>query len=501
MLSERYDDMSKLEVKNVSKQFPGTLALNQVSVTFEGGQVHALLGKNGSGKSTLVNIIAGALSATEGQVFLDEKELRFKSPLEAQQKGIATVYQEFSLAPALSVTENIYLGRLPVKGILVDWKKANRMAQELLDDLKIDIPVTELVGDLSVWQCQMIEIAKAMSFQPKVLQLDEPTSSLAQHEVEALFELINRLKAKGVIVVYITHKLQELWKIADLCTVLRDGKYVGTRNMQDLSRQDLINMMFGDVTVETRPADLSYGEKEVLKVEHLSDGKKFQDVSFVLHEGEVLGIAGMLGSGRTELLSCIFGSMKIKSGRIYLNGEEIINPTPVSMRERGLAMTQEDRKRLGLNMQGSIADNLCAASIDRLGKGQFIDNKLWKKYIDRQVEGLDIKVADVNYLVSVLSGGNQQKVVVGNWLNTEPKVMLFDEPSRGIDVNAKQQIFQIIWNESRKGVSSIIVSTELEELIEVCHNILILRNGKIQEMVRPEEITVEDLYAKCMGEI
>lgn len=492
--------MSNLEVKNISKQYPGTLALDNISLNFESGKVHALIGKNGSGKSTLVNIIAGATGATKGQVFMDGEEVTFHSPLEAQNKGIATVYQENSLIPALTVTENIYLGRLPMKGFVVDWKRANKMAEDLLKDLNIDISVTKPIMNLSIWQCQMVEIAKAMSFSPKVLQLDEPTSSLAQHEVDSLFELIERLKKKDVIVIYISHKLQELWRIADYCTVFRDGKFIGTKEMKNFAHKELIRMMFGDVTIETRPKDLTYGKKEVLSVEHLSDGSKFSDITFALHDGEVLGIAGMLGTGRTELLSCLFGARKIYKGELYLNGEKIEKATPAKMKELGLAMTQEDRKRIGLNLNGSIADNLCYASINHLGKGQFVDKKIQKEFVDRQVDKLQIKVAETKYLVSSLSGGNQQKVVIGNWMNTDPKVMMFDEPSRGIDVSAKQQIFQIIWNESRKGISSIIVSTELEELIEVCHNILILRDGKIQEVVKPEDITVEDLYAKCMGE-
>lgn len=492
------NNKSTLVVRNISKQYPGTLALDRVSVTFEAGTVHALLGKNGSGKSTLVNIIAGAVPRTDGELFLDGQPLNVKSPDEAQKKGIATVYQELSLIPFLSVAENIYLGRLPKKGMLVDWKKTNSMARELLSDLNIDIPVTQTIDKLSVWQCQMIEIAKAMSFNPKVLQLDEPTSSLAQSEVESLFKLIRRLKEKGVIIIYISHKLQELWKIADKCSVLRDGKWIGTEEMAKLERRDLIRMMFGNVEIKSRPSDLSYSPDEVLRVEHLSDGRKFSDVSFTLHRGEVLGIAGMLGSGRTELLSCIFGAMKAQGGSVCVEGRPVDERTPEKMKELGIAMTQEDRKRIGLNLQGSISDNLCYASINHLGKGLFINEKTRDSYISRQVDALDIKVADVNYPVSSLSGGNQQKVVVGNWMNTEPKIMLFDEPSRGIDVNAKQQIFQIIWNGSRRGISSIIVSTELEELIEICHNILILKNGVIQECIKPEETTVEELYAKCM---
>ena len=491
--------MSVLETQDISKQYPGTLALDAVTVQFDSGKIHAFIGKNGSGKSTLINIFSGAVQPTSGKVLLDGKEIVFKNPAEAQAMGIATVYQELSLIPGMSVTENIFIGRLPMKGIAVDWKKARKMAASLLDELGIEISPDETVNHLSAWQCQMVEIAKAMSLQPKVLQLDEPTSSLAQHEVESLFRIIRKLKEKDVIILYITHKLQELWNIADTCTVLRDGRLIGSENMCDLDRRELIEMMFGDVEIRSRPNDLKYSDEVLLKVEGLSDGRKFSNVSFELRKGEILGIAGMLGVGRTELLSCIFGAQEAESGSIYLHGKKIVNPTPEKMNKLGVAMTQEDRKRIGINLNGRISDNLCYASLSRLGKGKVVNRKIEKKYIERQINDLNIKVTSANYLVSSLSGGNQQKVVIGNWLNIEPQLILMDEPSRGIDVNAKQQIFQIIWDQARKGISTIIVSTELEELLETCHRILIMRNGGIEKEVFPENVTVEDLYAICMG--
>ena len=492
--------MSVLETQQISKQYPGTLALDQVSVKFESGKIHALIGKNGSGKSTLINIFSGAVLPSGGKMFLDGKELSFKNPAQAQQAGFATVYQELSLIPGMSVAESIFIGRLPMKGPMIDWKKTRKMAKELLDELGIDISPDETISNLTAWQCQMVEIAKAMSLNPRVLQLDEPTSSLAQNEVESLFRIIRKLKEKDVIILYISHKLQELWNIADTCTVLRDGHLIGTKNMQDLDRRELIKMMFGDVKIQTRPEDLIYSDEVVLKVANLSDGRRFHDVSFELHKGEVLGIAGMLGAGRTELLSCIFGATKPIGGHIYLKGTEIKKHNPEIMNKLGVAMTQEDRKRIGINVNGRISDNLCYASLSRLGKGLVVDRNLEREYVNRQIKDLDIKVSNSDFLVSSLSGGNQQKVVVGNWLNIKPEVILLDEPSRGIDVNAKQQIFNIIWNQARKGISCIMVSSELEELIETCHRILIMRGGKIVEEISPENTTIEDLYAMCMGE-
>lgn len=491
--------MNKLETKNITKIYPGTVALNDITVSFDGGKVHALIGKNGSGKSTLIKIFSGAVEPTSGEVYLDSCKMDFKDPIDSLQKGIATVYQELSLVPGLSVAENIYMGRLPMKGRIVDWKKTYNNATKLLEDLEINISAHEMVYNLSLWQCQMIEIAKAMSYNPKVIQLDEPTSSLAQHEIRSLFKMIENLKSKGVIIIYVSHKLHELWQIADTCTVIRDGILIGTADMKNTTHKQIIHMMFGDVDIKTRPTDLNVSENIILSVKNLTLKNKFEDVTFDLRQGEILGIAGMLGSGRTELLKSIFGVENFDSGEIVLEGKTIKKPNPVNMKKNGVAFTPEDRKKEGLNLIGSVNDNLCYASLGLITKGAFVNKNIEKKFVDRQVKDLQIKVSDLNCQVNSLSGGNQQKVVVGNWLNTSPKVMFFDEPSRGIDVNAKQQIFQIMWEQSRKGISSIMVSSELEELIEVCHRILIICEGKIISEVYPEELKIEDLYTLCMG--
>ena len=495
--------MSVLEARNITKVFPGTVALDDVSVSFDSGKVHAIVGKNGSGKSTLLKIISGAQQATSGVLILDGKEVKIASTTDAFKDGIATVYQDLSLVPTLSVTENILLGRMPMKYGMIDWNAANTQVKNLLQELSIDIPVTAKVSSLSMWQRQMIEIAKAMSFNPKVLQLDEPTSSLARHEVAALFKMVRKLKEKDVIITYVSHKLQELWEIADDCTVIRDGKYIGKKDMKELSHRELIDMMFGDTQVQSRPDDLMVSDDVVLKVNNLTREGKFENVSFELHKGEVLGIAGMLGSGRTELLKSIFGADKFDSGTVEFGGQ-VINKHHSSlkkMKSLGMALTPEDRKTEGLVLMSSINRNLVYASLGVLSKFGFMNEKKEKEYIDRQVKDLQIKVASTSLPVTSLSGGNQQKVVVGNWLNTNPSVMLFDEPSRGIDVAAKQQIFKIMWDQSRKGISSIMVSSELEELLEVCQRILIMCEGKIVGEVNPDEIQTNELYALCMGDV
>lgn len=493
--------MSVLRTEHIAKQYPGCLALDNISVAFESGKVNALLGKNGSGKSTLVKCFAGAISPTSGSFYLDDQKLSFSSTSEANEKGFATVYQEMSLVPSLTVAENIFLGRMPKNGGLIDWKKANAMAKELLDKMGVDIDPRQIVSRLSMWQCQVVEITKAMSYHPKVLMLDEPTSSLATSEVECLFNVIRELKKQDIIIIYISHKLHEIPQITDTITVLRDGKLIGTVNTQEIDNEGIISMMFGDTQIRTRPADVIAGSEVVMEVKNLTRKNKFTDVSFQLHRGEVLGIAGMLGAGRTELLKSIFGADPYDSGEIYISGQKARRrASPISMKKMGLGLTPEDRKQEGLILIHSNRDNLCYASMDKTSHGWLESKRLRNAAAAKQIEDLQIKLPDINAPVSSLSGGNQQKVVVGNWLNTKPTIMMYDEPSRGIDVNAKQQIFEIMWAESRHGVSTIFVSSELEELLEVCHRILIMRNGKITGEVRPEDTDINRLYALSMGD-
>ena len=492
--------MSVLRTEGIIKDYPGTRALDDVTVSFDGGKVHAFIGKNGSGKSTLVKVFSGAIQPTDGKFFLDDRELHFASPMDAFEQGIATVYQELSLVPYLSVAENIYLGRLPKKGNVIDWKKTFDMAQALLKKMNVNIDPHEKIYKLSMWQCQVVEITKAMSFSPKVLMLDEPTSALAQNETQSLFEVIGTLRDQGVVIIYISHRLQEIWEIADTVTVLRDGKLIGKEEVKNIDHKGIINMMFGDVEIKSRPADLAVQQETVMKVSNLTRKGKFENVSFQLKKGEVLGVAGMLGAGRTELLRSLFGADDYDSGTVEINGKRAPRKvTPESMKKVGMGLTPEERKNQGVILIHSIRDNLCNACLDKISDHHIINKKRRDQFAQKQVEDLQIKIPSVMASAGSLSGGNQQKVVIGNWLNTDPKIMMYDEPSRGIDVKAKQQIFQIMWDQSRKGVSSVFVSSELEELMEVCHRILIMHMGKIIGEVYPENITIEQLYADCMG--
>jgi len=491
--------MSILRTEEITKIYPGTTALDNVTVSFDSGKVHAVIGKNGSGKSTLVKIFSGAIEQTSGRFFLDDSPLSFKDPIGAFKMGIAAVYQELSLVQGMTVAENILIGRLPMRGRFIDWKKTYILADELLKELNVDIPSDAYLYNLSMWQCQMLEIVKAMSYKPKVLLLDEPTSALASNEIQSLFNMIRTLKTKDVIIIYISHKLHELWQIADTCTVLRDGKNIGTVEMGNINRAQILHMMFGNLELKSRPLDLAVSDEVLLSVKGLCRGNKFSNISFDLKKGEILGIAGMLGSGRTELLRAIFGADRADKGEIVLCGEKISDPNPEKMRNSGLAMTPEDRKREGLNFKSTVKNNLCYAGLNIISEGFFVNKKREDEFVNRQITGLDIKVSNPDDPLTSLSGGNQQKVVVGNWLNISPKVIFFDEPSRGIDVNAKQQIFQIIWEQSRKGVSCIMVSSELEELLEVCHRILIMKDGQIIGEIVPEQVKIEELYSLCMG--
>jgi ribose transport system ATP-binding protein len=491
-----------LQAVDIRKEYPGTVALDDISVTFEAGRIHALIGKNGAGKSTLVKILAGAVQPTSGRILVDGAEVKLRTPTDAFNNGIATVYQELSLVPHLTVAENILLGRLPKrKGfgeLVVDWPGVFAGAQAILDDMQVDLDVRKKASELSVAQQQIVEIAKAMSFKPSAIMFDEPTSALAQHETENLFKLIRKLAGKNVAIIYITHRLGELGQIAETVTILRDGKYAGGIEMADATPEQIVHMMFGEIVQKQRPSDLEAGDEVVMEVRNLERQGWFANVNFKLRKGEILGLAGMLGSGRTELLKAIFGVESFDEGEIIIAGEVVRVVTPVRMKSFGLAFTPEDRKEEGLIQILSTRANMCLAGLARISTRGLTTKRRERNIVSKLIKKLDIKVSDIEQVVSSLSGGNQQKVVVGNWLNTNPRVILFDEPTRGIDVRAKQQIFQIMWDLSRQGVGCIFVSSELEELVEVCHRILVMKKGRIVDEVRPDRISPDQLFVLCM---
>jgi ribose transport system ATP-binding protein len=489
-----------LTLQSLQKTYGANRALCPITHTLSGSRIHALIGKNGSGKSTLIKIIAGATQATSGEVLLNGEPMCFNSPQDALDAGIVTVHQELSLIPELTVAENIFLGRMPKSHGFIHWSTLNKKARDLLDTMGAkEISVTDTVGSLSVGKQQVVEIAKAMSFAPRVLQLDEPTSALAQEEVEHLFALLRRLRDSGVLLIYVSHRLSELAEIADDVLVLRDGEFIGAVDIETATPKKIVDMMFGQVDEFLRRDKHATSTEVVLEVQDLSIAGVLDQVSFKLHKGEVLGIAGMLGSGRTELLRGVFGADPIDSGRIFVGGKHVKNPTPQGMRDLGVGYTSEDRKIKGLVQSLSCHANLCLAGLRRMARYGWISARSESPFVKKQIEDLRIKLGDPMHLVSSLSGGNQQKIVVGNWLNIEPRVMMFDEPSRGVDVQAKQQIFKMMWELSKTGLAAIVVSTELEELPTVCDRILVLKKGRFTQELSPD-IGAKALYEACMVE-
>jgi ribose transport system ATP-binding protein len=503
-LSPHHRTGGLLEFDAVTKVYGQTAALSQFSHRFLPGKVHALMGKNGSGKSTLVKILAGVILPTQGTVRVNGADAAFHTPHDAFGAGVVTVHQELSLIPSLSIGENIFLGRLPMArkfGLhMVDWPGLHQAAAGLLQEMGLDLDSHRLVSSLSVGQQQVVEIAKAMSFNPSVLLLDEPTSALAAREVHQLFTLVRRLRESGVTILYITHRMNELFEIADTCTVLRDGQFAGSIEMTQASPALIVEMMFGETAKAKRPARkaIDRSGSPILAVTGLTRHGIFADVSFEVHRGEILGIAGLLGAGRTEVMRAIFGADPIDAGTVMLNGKKVGSPTPKQMKEAGLGYTPENRKEAGLVQVLSTHDNLCLASLAHIAPSGIVTRAREQGFVQRQISDLGIKVPDPMLPVSSLSGGNQQKVVIGNWLNTAPKVMFFDEPSRGVDVQAKRQIFDIIWDQAEHGLAAIFVSTELEEVLEVADRILVMRQGRIVAEVDPTATTLAELYRLCM---
>lgn len=493
----------RLDFRTVTKRYGPTVALSEFTHSFAPGQVHALMGKNGSGKSTLVKLLAGVTEPTSGTISVNGEDRHFTSPHDAFAAGIVTVHQELSLVPELSVGENIFLGRLPHRRragfSVVDWAGLHKRAGELLADMGLAIDSRQPVSALSVGQQQVVEIVKAMSFNPSILLLDEPTSALASREVKQLFALIERLRARGVTMIYITHRMSELFEIADTCTVIRDGHYIGSVAMKETTPSAIVGMMFGDAARATRPPRRTLDRaKPVLEVRNLSRAGHFQDVSFDLYPGEILGIAGLLGAGRTELMRAIFGADRIDGGSVTFDGRDMTGASPRDMRKAGLGYTPENRKEVGLVQSLSTADNLCMASLGPISRNGFISRRREQPHVRRQIADLHIKCGDPELPVSSLSGGNQQKVVIGKWLNRQPSVMFFDEPSRGVDVQAKRQIFDIIWQQTADGLASLFVSTELEEVLEVADRILVMHHGAVVAEVDPTKTDLTELYGLCM---
>ena len=491
-----------LLMQGISKSYDGTQALLGVDFSADSAEVHAIVGENGAGKSTLIKILTGAVQADEGQILLDGTPREIDNPLRAQRLGIRAVYQDFSLVPHLTVTENILLGNMPTNKLKwwINWHRAHRRAQGILEEIGFkDINVRKPVSRLSVSQQQMVEIAKAVAVRPRVLIMDEPSSVLSQEELNRLFALIAQLKQESVLIIYITHRIGEVFEIADRITVLKDGELIGTVRAQETDKSDLIRMMVGRTLDEVFPDRLARFGDQALTIHGLGLQGSFEDVSFSVAQGEIVGLFGLVGSGRTKVARCIFGADQPTSGEIRLSGRVVRPKSPREALRAGIAMLTEDRKRDGLVLFLPIRDNVSLASLDQMSRWGVLKRRRQDSQVWSKVQELDIRPQKISRLVRTLSGGNQQKVVLAKWLLTQSKVLILDEPTRGVDVATKFEIYNIIKDLAEDGVAILLISSELPEILGMSDRALVMREGRlVGEFVR-EQATEEKLLACAAG--
>lgn len=495
---ERKDrDMGEviLTMKGIDKSFPGVHALDHVDLEIRKGEVHALMGENGAGKSTLMKVLTGIYSKDSGSITYEGKEVEFTSPRDAQNAGIVIVHQELNMLNHLTVAQNIFIGREIMNGKLINDAKMNEEAAKLFRQLNIDIDPKEKMGNLTVGKQQMCEIAKAISHEAKVIIFDEPSAALTESEIEELFKIIRDLRDKQLGIVYISHRMDEIKVITDRVTVMRDGSYVGTLLTKDCTKDDIINMMVGRVIYEDPKTESNVAPDApvVLKVEHLNAGKMVQDVSFELRKGEILGFSGLMGAGRTETARALFGADPKDSGDIYVNGKKVDIKNPMDAVKCGIGYLSEDRKRYGIVVAKSVAENSTMASMENFMNGIFINKKKENEIAKKYVNELKTKTPGVDQLVVNLSGGNQQKVVIAKWLVRNCDILIFDEPTRGIDVGAKSEIYHLMNELVAEGKSIIMISSEMTEILRMSDRIVVMCEGKKTGEIDIAEATQENI--------
>ncbi len=492
-----------LEMKQIDKSFPGVHALDHVDFEVRRGEVHALMGENGAGKSTLMKVLTGIYAKDSGSIVYEGREVEFRNPREAQDAGVVIVHQELNMVGHLTVAQNIFIGREFKKGPGIDDKRMNEEAAKLFERLHIQIDPTETMSKLTVGKQQMCEIAKAISHDAKVIVFDEPSAALTDSEIEELFKIIRDLRRQQLGIVYISHRMDEIKVITDRVTVMRDGCYVGTLITEQCSKDDIINMMVGRVIYEDpkEKSNVAPGAPVVLKVEHLNAGKMVQDVSFELHKGEILGFSGLMGAGRTETARAIFGADEKESGDIYVNGVRVEIKTPQDAVRHGIGYLSEDRKRFGIVVQKTIAENSTMASLKAFMKGPFIDKRKERKAAQDYVDSLATKTPSVDQLVVNLSGGNQQKVVIAKWQIRNCDILIFDEPTRGIDVGAKSEIYKLMNRLVEDGKSIIMISSEMTEILRMSDRVLVMCEGKKTGEIAIEEASQEAIMNLATREI
>ena len=486
-----------LRMEGICKSFPGVKALDNAQLTVRAGTVHALMGENGAGKSTLMKCLFGIYSKDEGHIYLEGKEINFKSSREALDNGVAMVHQELNQALKRNVMDNIWLGRYPtMKGLpFVSEKQMYADTMRVFEELDVHVDPKQVMSRMPVSQRQMVEIAKAVSFNSKVIVLDEPTSSLTEQEVDHLFKIINMLRDRGCGIIYISHKMDEILRISDEVTIMRDGQYIATRPAAELTKAEIIRLMVGREMTNQFPAKLeTASDEDIMRVEGITaEYSMLSDVSFNLKKGEILGVAGLDGSGRTELLENIFGAATRKGGKIYKDGKEIYNKSPKEAIKNGFALVTEERRATGILSILNIRENTVIASLKNYLRMGFLQDRLMAQKTDEMIQAMSIKTPSQKTKIQSLSGGNQQKVIFGRWILTSPDILLLDEPTRGIDVGAKYEIYQLIQNLAKQGKSVIMVSSEMPELLGVCTRILVMSGGKLAGEVDADHTSQEEI--------
>lgn len=489
-----------LQVKSIEKAFPGVKALNKVDFSVRAGEVHALMGENGAGKSTLIKIITGIYKKDAGEIYFDGKILDSSSPLKVEEAGISTIYQELNLIPYLSVAENIFLGREPRKNGLIDWKQINIKAQEIMKSFGVDTDVRQPVNELSAAIQKITAIARAVSIKAKLLIMDEATASLDEQEVETLFRIIEDLKKQNIAIIFISHRLDEVFTIADRVTVLKDGELESVCTIEETDKQRLVCSMIGKEFKENNvsPLQPDKNAKVILKAENISSGKKVNCMNLEIKEGECLGLSGLLGAGRTEFANVIFGNDSNYTGKIFLGKKPIKMKSPRKAILNGLAFLTEDRKTEGIVPNMSVKENITISILSKISRFGVISRKKEEKIVSEYIKKLDIKTPSMNKRICELSGGNQQKVLFARWLATNPKLMILDEPTHGIDVGAKAEIEKIIHDLVKNGISVLMISSEISEMIRSCSRIAIMNDGsKVAELV--EEDLNEDMIIHAIA--
>ncbi|MHB0998645.1 MAG: sugar ABC transporter ATP-binding protein [Armatimonadota bacterium] len=482
-----------LKLTGITKRFGEASVLNNVDFDLLAGEVHALVGENGAGKSTLMKIASGIHMPDTGRISVNGQEMAFKNPHDAGRAGIAMVHQELSLAPDLSVAENIFVGRSPVNGKFMGWQELNNRASGMLSDFCLAIDPTETVSSLGIGSRQVVEILKALAADPKIIIFDEPTSSLEAQETELVLDTIRKLANKGIGVVYISHRMDEVFGAANRITVLRDGELVATKFIENTNREEVINLMVGRELREMYPDRAEKTGMEMLKVENLTKNGVFRDISFSLKKGEILGFSGLVGSGRTEVMRVIFGADQADSGIIHIDGEKISPKSVKEAMDAGVAYLSEDRKSLGLFLDRSIEDNIVCANLDRCASGRMMSSTMSRSLAEEYSEKLKIKSQGIDQEVRSLSGGNQQKTLLARWMSTQPVILIVDEPTRGVDIGAKSEIHKMLRDYANSGNSVIVVSSEMPEIIGLCDRIIVMHEGRISGEIPGATATEEQL--------